>query len=347
MFQTLFACRLHVNMRLSLDSLVQHVRKEEVVEAYDVSELPLGAVLHQVVDGLLCKRADGELYHQMKCIDGECTLCSIHNIEDCIPRSLRKEGSPLVCVKHFEYTEVSRRDQSTAKKLDLVRKEMTMPDFFKAFKMELFAFVKHDFTNQWQSYQYKQCLDQFKVGSVVIAMDFAENHAFLFQEEIQSLHWTPHQCTVFVVVLYRHAEETVDGDGNKSTDNVRHIVKEHHFFISDDGVKDVEWVKHALDLLVIDLMKRSISVKGVTFWSDGCAAQFKSGSAFWDRARQAEAWGCNVEHHFFCSGHGKGEHDGAGANVKHAASLHNLRNKDAPLQTAKDLHRQVAHNCHQ
>ena len=334
-----------MNMRLSQESLAKHVQSAcSAIEGLTPpKELTSG--VKGLVEAVLCVRPpstiqglvdEQDLYHSIKCIDGKCDLCGVGKIGELIPNALL-DGVSTIDVQHFEYANVTRRDGSTAKKLDLVKKKVDLGVFVNDIKKELSDFIKHDYTYKWQSVQYKDCLETFEKGSIVIAMDFAENHAFLYQEEIQSLHWTPHQCTVFVVVLYRHAEDGVDGVGSESTEQARHIVKEHHFFISDDGIKDVAWVKHALDELVKDLRGRSVTVRGVRFWSDGCAAQFKSGSGFWDRAKQAKSWGCRVEHHFFCSGHGKGEHDGAGANVKHAASLHNIHNMGAPLQTALDL----------
>ena len=41
-------------------------------------------------------------------------------------------------------------------------------------------------------------------------VDFAENYAFEAQKEIQSEYYRYEQISIFVHVLYRHAQENVD-----------------------------------------------------------------------------------------------------------------------------------------
>ena len=55
-------------------------------------------------------------------------------------------------------------------------------------------------------------------------------------------------------------------------------------------------------------------------WPDGCVAQFKSARPFYALCRYHRY--PNIPHiwSFFESGHGKGEHDGVGACIKHALS---------------------------
>ena len=66
------------------------------------------------------------------------------------------------------------------------------------------------------------------------------------------------------------------------------------------------------------LKERNINVDKHYVWSDGCVAQFKSSRPFYALCRYHRNE--NIKHiwNFFESGHGKGEHDGAGACIKRA-----------------------------
>ena len=198
-------------------------------------------------------------------------------------------------------------------------------------------FILHEHTNQWQSRQFRKLLDELPIGHVVTVIDFSENHSFLFQHEIQSLHWTPHQAAILVMVLYRHAERHLDGV--QSTVDSPAIIKEHRFFVSDDASKDTEWVKRAYELHHEDLAQRNVTVTQEQIFSDGCSCQFKCAGSAFNESHHKIKHGVYVEHHFFCSGHGKGEHDGAGAIVKNAASIYNNteEGKKQPITTAQQL----------
>ena len=40
------------------------------------------------------------------------------------------------------------------------------------------------------------------VEEVIVLGDFAENHQFLMQDEVQGYHWNKQQCTLHLVVVY-------------------------------------------------------------------------------------------------------------------------------------------------
>ena len=61
--------------------------------------------------------------------------------------------------------------------------------------------------------------------------DFSENYTCLLPQEIQSLHWTQDQCTVYPVVTLRKVNDEIKDD--------------HFFVISDDIKHDVKFVELA------------------------------------------------------------------------------------------------------
>ena len=62
-------------------------------------------------------------------------------------------------------------------------------------------------------------------------VDFAENYTFAPQREIQSEHYHSNQVSIFVHVLYRHAQESIDG--RDSIAQSRDEIKEYQFYVSD------------------------------------------------------------------------------------------------------------------
>lgn len=113
---------------------------------------------------------------------------------------------------------------------------MSVPEFFTKFRSDLKTFVQHDHTAKWQAMQRKKCLETFEPGTIVFVMDFSENFTIPYPREPQSIFYCTVSIAIHVIVLHRHAEKKPDGyDGG--------IVKEYHFFLSDDLRHDTEFVQ--------------------------------------------------------------------------------------------------------
>jgi hypothetical protein len=101
------------------------------------------------------------------------------------------------------------------------------------------------------------------------------------------------------------------------------LLKDVHYFISDDPTHNTSFVHHAF-LLHWNFMKgQGRFPTHHVVWSDGVASQFKSARAWYFVARYPSLTsfarlphGCNLIWNFFASGHGKGEVDGAGVLCK-------------------------------
>ena len=170
----------------------------------------------------------------------------------------------------------------------------------------------------------------FPKGTILSVVDFAENYTFSPQKEIQSEYYHLDQVSIFVHILYRHAELVIDGFD--SDENNREVIKEYHFYISDDRTHDTCFFQHCFNVIYNELLKRRVTFKEHWVWSNGCANQFKSTrSLFWlyhfhKRTEIRHTW------NFFETGHGKGEHAGVGACVKHALRRHQLNHSDSDMQ---------------
>jgi hypothetical protein len=147
-------------------------------------------------------------------------------------------------------------------------------DFLKKFEEEIYKYTKHSHRARWKDLQFKQSREVFPPGTILSVVDFAENYTFTAQKEIQSEYYHSDQVTIFVHVLYRHAQQSLDNI--ESTNDNRHVIKEYHFYISDDRAHDTHYVQHCFDKFYDSLKERGIGFDRHWIWSDGCAGQFKS-----------------------------------------------------------------------
>lgn len=156
-------------------------------------------------------------------------------------------------------------------------------------------------------------------------LDFVENYLFKEQNEIQSMHWHTDQVTLFVHITYRR----------KAEDDT--VIKEVHFYVSDDKAHDTVFVQHCFLMHSQWLQKQGLEFKKHWVWSDGCAAPFKAKRPFYFVSRYYAITNMEMTWNFFESGHGKGEHDGAGAVVKRALTHEQLKTDGVDLKCAADI----------
>ena len=81
-----------------------------------------------------------------------------------------------------------------------------MIDCLKKFEEEIYKYTKHSHRARWKDLQFKQSCEVFPQGKILFVVDFAENYTFPVQNELQSEYYHYDQVTIFVHVLYRHAQ---------------------------------------------------------------------------------------------------------------------------------------------
>ena len=182
------------------------------------------------------------------------------------------------------------------------------------FRDQIYKYIKHSHSARGKDLQFKKSRDVFGKGAILSIVNFAENYTFTLQKEIQSEYCHSDKVSILVHIMYRHAE--LDVDGFDSNENNREVIKEYHFYISDDRTHDTCFVQHCFGMLYKELSRRKITFKEHWVWLDGCAGQFKSACSFlWLSCLHRNT---DVHHtwRFFEMGHGKGEQNGAGACMK-------------------------------
>ena len=164
---------------------------------------------------------------------------------------------------------------------------------------------------RWQDEQFRTCKDTFPIGTILSMVNFAKNYTLQPHNEIQSQYYHSYQVNIMVYITYRHGEDSY-------TKEKRVILKEYHFYISDDRCHGLDFVQHSFQLFYKHLEDNNIQMEQHWIWSHDCAGQFKNSRVF--------QWLCilhkrhEVPHiwNYFEIGHGKGKHDGAVACIKTA-----------------------------
>ena len=69
---------------------------------------------------------------------------------------------------------------------------------------------------------------------------------------MRSEYYHSDQVSMLFHILYRHAEQNIRHI--KSTSENQHVIKEYHFYISDDRTHDTYFIQHCFDK-IYDLLK--------------------------------------------------------------------------------------------
>ena len=78
---------------------------------------------------------------------------------------------------------------------------------------------------------------------------------------------------MFVHVLYIHAHASIDGRDN--TPQSCEVIKEYHFYVSDDRENNTLFIQHNFGLIFDSFIQRGVSFTKHWIWSYGCAKKFK------------------------------------------------------------------------
>jgi len=204
-------------------------------------------------------------------------------------------------------------------------------------------YAYHTFMALHQQRQFQTCVRDLPLGHAVFLFDFSENHSLNIPREAQSLHWVVKQATILVCVVWRHACMAVDGVESTAENPV--LVKDYIYLMSDDRKHDHRFIQYMRELIIREYFIGRGLAKPIFIhkWAGGCAGQNKCAAGFADVASSKYEWSLGVpcQRNFFETAHAKGEQDGAGAHVKHAAAVAVISEGDkwyAKILCAADLY---------
>ena len=133
-----------------------------------------------------------------------------------------------------KYTLTSRGDGS---RCELVEKENSVANFISDFKANIFyKYARHSNRSQWLDQQLRTCKETFPISTIILVVDFTENYTLQPQNETQSQYYNSIKISIFVHITYRHAPNSVKDNQN--------IIREHHFYMSDDRSHSHKFVQH-------------------------------------------------------------------------------------------------------
>ena len=279
---------------------------------------------------ILCQKEELSMWHKRDCLIGKCVDCGIHLLRIC-PQEMTSEQ--IVKWKSIGYKVVGTTEEGTPRKAaTLEYKEINY------LKPKLQAFVLHNYVASWQDYQFKELLSSVPPSTLISCIDFSENYTLKVQNEIQSMHWHNDQVTILVHITYR-LNPTWDSDSNEPL-----LLKEIHYYLSDDRTHDSLYVQHCLMLNWEHVKEQGFTPINHIVWSDGCSGQFKSARAWYFISRYPKLTssatlldGCQMSWNYFGSGHGKGEVDGASALLKREIRMEQLKPDGRKLQSAAEI----------
>lgn len=264
--------RYHVEFQLFYETFVNFGIKYS-------SNDPLPSSVRDFLLKILCPSDNNELFYKKECVDGrKCDKCSHFSLYDVKypidPNDLRLSNLSLSW-KRYEnvtYTLVVN-SSTTSKNITLLDDDIPVKYFMENFRVQIYKYIKHCHIARWQDLQFKKSRDVFPKGKILSVVDFTKNYTFSPQKEIQSEYYHSDQVSIFVHIFYRHAKLAIDGFD--SDENNHDVIKEYHFYISDDRTHDTFFFHHCFNVIYNDFLKRRVTFKEHWVWSYGCDGQFK------------------------------------------------------------------------
>ena len=98
-----------------------------------------------------------------------------------------------------------------SKRIDLLEDDIPISDFMDKFQSQIYKYIKHSHRSRWKALEFKHSREVFEPGTILSVVKFAENYTFAPQREIQSESYHSDQVSIFIPLLYRHAQASIDG----------------------------------------------------------------------------------------------------------------------------------------
>lgn len=197
-------------------------------------------------------------------------------------------------------------------------------DFVESFCDRLVALRRHSFIAKQQAAHQSDIKTNLQLGEFLVICDFAENYAFVLQDEAQGFHWNNASATIHPFVAYYNE----DGEERHTSfvvisESLTHNTVAVHLFIK----KLVDFLRHKFQ-----------TVNKIFYFSDGAASQYKNRKNFANLCHHQSDFGADVEWHFTATSHGKGACDGVGGTVKRLAARASLqRPYESQIMTPRQL----------
>ena len=238
--------------------------------------------------------------------DLENKMCMIHRCENCPGKEVLITSLQNQLLKDDESDdeiEVTFAQWQTTDRANLINQTTSLNEFIELLATKINNLTTHSFIAKSQSQYLKNQKENLSRDTCIVMLDFAENYAFMVQNEIQSFHWNNQQCTLHPAVVYYI--------------NVDNKLEVKSFtFISKDLTHDTPFV-YDVQCRIMEYIKQNLPlIRKIIYFSDGCAGQYKNYKNFLNICYHKEDFGLEAEWNFFATSHGKSAVDGIGGTVK-------------------------------
>lgn len=311
-------CDICENVELLLNPIISSMRRHYIAIPDLLSTSSLSTRSAELALSTLCHPS----IHKKSCLDRECEHCGLSKlIEQLQPWAYDMPGDEI---RYFKWEIVPQNVRGRSiNRLTKVKHTTSRPELIAQLCIQLRGFGRHVFYDKAQCQSYRACKELSDDQTAVIVVDFAENYTCLRQGEAQSAYYSRNQVTIHPMVVTINTS-----DGNSLRDSV--------IILSDDLDHDSSAVAVFVTILCGHLAIEYPQVKNLVFWSDGCAAQYKSRKPFWNICQNFSS-NYNIEWNFYGSRHGKGAADGETGVIKSFLGRA-VRDQQVVIDNANDVY---------
>ena len=198
---------------------------------------------------------------------------------------------------------------------------LTGPECKEKITVQLADVKQHDFLKRNQHAAFRKQKENLKENEILIHVDFSENYDNQQQHAIQSAYFGYDSYTLYTACVYFRP-------------SLESAIKCNNFVLVTSANEHTRVVAYNLNEYLLDHAKNIHPFDTVHFWSDGCAAQFKSRYCFNQLTKFDDS--LKVHWHYFESHHGKGAVDGLGSCVKNTV-FRKVKSKQVVINSAKQF----------
>ena len=304
-------CTIHQNLKLMLDAI-------SIDKSY-----------HELTDMIVCNR------ESKVCMIHRCASCpGIESVEAYLKRELQRVdpgkmplSDEIGAVNYCDESETSTDDEdndldeisiefnqwTTTDRSMLTFQTVSASEFISILCEKLDKVTAHSYIARSQAAYLNAKKESLCAEEVIVLGDFSENYKFVIQDEVQGYHWNQQQCTLHPIVLYHKFEDAAQF-------SVQCLC-----FISNHLDHDVNFVYKVIFETVAQIKQLSSQVKKISYFSDGCAGQYKNCKNFINLCHHQEDFSIECEWNFFATSHGKSPCDGIGGTVKKLVAMASLQ----------------------
>jgi hypothetical protein len=179
----------------------------------------------------VCAKDELQLWHRRECLMGECDVCGVERKLLFCPSKVDPELEDIISWCRFQRVEIGQDNEGKPiKQVREVHVQTSPVELVLYLKPISQRFLLHNYVAHWQDEQAKMAMQSLRKGVILSHIDFSENYRFEPQNELQLEYYDSVNVTILVHITHRTVIDPETG--------VERIVKESHFYVSDDKKHD-------------------------------------------------------------------------------------------------------------